>query len=201
MKTIARLSVVSLAAVSGLFFAPTEAHAADSTHGPWYVQGSPIGFASFTTCFDGIRLDANAVPHTQSICGSYGAYRVSVEGGYHFSGRHDGFVLGLRQTLLIAGGVGGLTQVRAGWDIPIPIKDFELTIAPYGVVGVAYAFSGGSPSLALGAGIDVKFFFMNPESSAKGLFAYAQPIEIGGAFAGAFSGLVIQAGVGMGYAF
>ena len=94
-----------------------------------------------------------------------------------------------------------MTQVRAGWDIPIPIKDFELTIAPYGVVGVAYAFSGGSPSLALGAGIDVKFFFMNPESSAKGLFAYAQPIEIGGAFAGAFSGLVIQAGVGMGYAF
>jgi len=201
MKRIVRLSVASLAAISGLLFASTPAHAADSTHGPWYVQGS-VGFATYS-----ISPTCTHSPIFGDLClggGSFGAFRGTAEGGYHFSGRADGFVLGLRQTIFASGGSMGITQVRLGWDIPIPIKDFELIIAPYGVGGVAYVFSSGgngSVGVALAAGVEGKFFFMKPDSSAKGLFAFLQPVEIGGLFAGPFGGITYTAGAGMGYAF
>ncbi len=192
MKTITRFAVASLTAVSGLLFA-SSADAADSTRGPWYVQASPIGLATFTIAdvctHDPIRGD---------ICtggGSAITYRATVEFGYHFSGRHDGFVLGLRQSFLLGSAVAGVSQVRAGWDITIPIKDYELTIAPYGVVGVAYLFTGSSPSFTFGAGVEGKFFFL------KGLYAFLQPAELSGLVAGRITGLSYQAGAGMGYAF
>jgi hypothetical protein len=203
MKTITRLSLASLAAISGLLFASTPAHAADSTRGPFYVQASPIGAATITyaqVCFHSSLIN-------QDICGSGGsggAYRAAVEFGYHFSGRHDGFALGVRQTFLINGGSLGITQARLGWDIPIPIKDFELVIAPYGVIGVAYAFSNngnGSVGVAFGAGVEGRFFFMKSDASAKGLYAFAQPIEVGGMVAGPFGGFTYMAGLGIGYAF
>lgn len=202
MKTTARLSVASLAAISGLLFAPTEAHAADSTRGAWYVQGSPVGFATYTLA----QVCVHNSLVSQDFCsgGSAGAYRAAAEFGYHFSGRHDGFVLGVRQTFWISSPVIGVSQVRLGWDIPIPIKDFELVIAPYGVVGVSYLFSSnsnGTIGVAFGAGVEGKFFFMKPDSSAKGLYAFAQPVEVGGLVAGPFGGFMYQAGLGMGYAF
>lgn len=200
MKTLTRYAVASLTAVSGLLLASSPARAADSTRGPFYVQGAPIGFATYAvadTCYHNSIIGAD-------ICsggGSFYAYRAAVEFGYHFSGRGDGFVLGVRQSFWLSGGSAGVSQARLGWDIAIPIKDFELTIAPYGVAGIAYGFSGGSPSFAFGVGVEGKFFFMKPDSSAKGLYAFAQPVELGGVAAGGLSGFVYTAGAGIGYAF
>ena len=202
MKNVTRLAVAALSATT-VALASAPAHAGDSTRGAFYVQAAPIGFANITQCVDVVLPDSFGVLHTQSVCGTAGAYRAAAEFGYHFSGRHDGFVLGARQTFwFYSGGTAGVTQARLGWDIPIAIKDFELTIAPYGLLGVSYALSGGgNASFTFGAGVEGKFFFMKPDSGANGLYAFVQPIELGGAAGGGFSGFVYQFAAGAGYAF
>ncbi len=70
-----------------------------------------------------------------SLPGSAGGqayWRPDVELGFHFSGRHDGFVLGVRQAFDVGRDVYsmGETLVRAGWDFALPFRNgrFELTL-------------------------------------------------------------------------
>ena len=73
---------------------------------------------------------------------------------------------------------GAVSALRYGYDIPIPVGDFELTLEPYGTLGIGYVFDGlgpGGPSAGLGMswGIDTKFFI------ASGFYAFARPFEMG----------------------
>lgn len=182
------LAVGSLCAGLVLFGAsPARAEMKQSTKGAAYLQADPLGFASITTC-----VNAGVFG---SICASSTSFAMDFEGGYHFSGRHDGFVLGGRQSFYISSGSAGSTQARFGYDIPIMLSEgkYELTIAPYGVMGVAYGFKGGDPSFAFGFGSDVRFFIGD-----GGFFVGGHPIELGGWAPGGF---VFKATFGVGYAF
>lgn len=190
-----RILSVSIALISILVAG--SASADDSTRGAFYVQGSPLGVGvAFYPGAD--TVDPVTGQPTSLGGGASGAYRVDVEGGYHFSGRHDGFVLALRQAFYFSGGSLGSTTARAGWDIPISLADgkMELTIAPYAHVGIGYAFAGGDPFFHWGVGADGKLFFLKD----LGLYAFVRPIE--------FSMFINQAvlpaisfGAGMGFAF
>ena len=141
----------------------TPAHALDdSTRGPFYIQGIVGGFA---------LQDGGA-----------SWFHQDVEFGFHTTGRHDGFVVGVRQGFDLGDCVVGATVARLGYDIAIPFKGgkFEMTIAPYGVVGLNYAFPCGFGSsmeagLRFGGGIELKFFVY------KGLYVLARPAETTGA--------------------
>lgn len=139
LGTLAALATLAAAIVS---LGPVrEAQAAESERGPAYVQahvlGAQLAFAS---------------------AGSGAAFPIELHGGYHVSGRHDGFVIGATQKLVFGNGTGGATLLRLGYDIPIPIGRRELTIAPYGFGGVAYAFAGGDPGAHFGLGVEARFF-------------------------------------------
>jgi len=182
------------AALAAVAVAPS-ARAADSTRGPWYVDVSPAGFGLLTTCLNNQIVVNNGIPSspTNTVCGTGSAYRADIEGGYHFSKRHDGFTLGIRQVLYVAGGVAGSSLVRFGYDIAVPIKDFELTIAPFVNAGVAYNMvTDGAVVFAFAGGIDVKFFI------TKAFYLFARPAELGAWIPGGF---VYQAGIGAGLAF
>jgi len=132
----------------------------DSLRGPFYVQGVVASFA------------------IQSDTGNGVYWHPDVEFGWHPTGRHDGFVVGVRQGFDINGDCSlGETVARLGYDIALPLKNgrFELTIAPYGIAGVDYVFPCGPASahagLRLGAGIEIKFFLY------KGFYLLARPAE------------------------
>lgn len=187
MKKLGRLlSIAALSAVGTLAVA-NDAHALEpSTRDPAYVQGSPLGFGFVGAC-GGFG------------CAIGGAFHVDVEVGYHFMGHHEGFVLGGRQSFYLSGGSFGSTQARLGWDIAIPISDgkYEVTIAPYATLGVAYAMYSPvqDPAFfAFGIGVEGKFFFY------EGAYAFFRPFE-GGAAIGAASFFLGNFGAGIGYAF
>lgn len=113
-------------------------------------------------------------------------------------------MIGVRQGFDLGDCVVGETVARLGGDIPIPFKGgkFEMTIAPYGIVGLNYAFPcgpGGSTEAGLrfGGGIELKFFVY------KGLYILARPAETDGShYVGA--GRVFfhfESGAGIGFAF
>ena len=137
---------------------------AESTRGPLYVQGAfPL---------------ALGYGHAFTGAGSAGFsnWKPDMEFGAHFTGRHDGFVLGLRQEFHIMelpNAAGATTVVKLGYDIPIPVSDFEITIGPYGTFGVNYIFDGPHAGIHATGGIDGKFFFY------EGLYAFARPFEMG----------------------
>jgi hypothetical protein len=210
MKTITRFAATS-AAVLGALLCSSHADAADSTRGPWYVQVSPVGVAYLNTCQSGLLFYQGPVGSSQTGCGPGLAYRVDVEAGYHFNHRGDGFTVGLRQAFYFAGafttnvpaaydqndyprgGSGGISQARLGYDIAVPIKDFELTLAPYVVAGATYSFEGRTnPAAALGVGLDVRFFF------TKVVYMFLRPGEVGGFILG---GVTYQGGAGVGFGF
>jgi hypothetical protein len=140
----------------------------NSTHGPFYVQAMPLG----------MNFWYSPVQNTAWV-----GYHPDVEFGIHFAGRHDGPVVALRQAFLLSGfqaRAGATTQLRYGYDIAIPVSDYELVIAPFGTVGLGYLFDGapglfGGPSagLSMAWGAEGKFFFLN------GLYAFARPFEMG----------------------
>jgi hypothetical protein len=169
-------------------FATRSASGADSTRPGMYVEGSPLGTGTIALgCIE-----------TQFGCiggGEIGAYRISAEFGYHFTGRHDGLVLGPRQVFLFGSVIGGITEARIGYDIAIPIRQFEVTVAPYGVAGVAYNFSGGKAAFAFGVGAEGKFFFKD------NIYAFLIPVELGAWIGTGYGGVEYQAGAGIGYAF
>jgi len=161
----------------------------ESTRGPFYVQGTVgsfavwAGFPAFTS-------------------GVY--WHPDVEFGYHFSGRHDGFVLGIRQGFDVGNASIGETSLRAGYDLAIPLRNgrFEITIAPYGTIGLDYFFDGPRAGVRFSVGVEGKLFFY------RGLFLLVRPIELSvGEFVNppvfynknVFFNL--NAGVGLGYAF
>jgi hypothetical protein len=72
--------------------------------------------------------------------------------------------------------MGGL--VRLGYDIPIPIKGgkYEITIAPYGLIGAAFFDRWGnglSAGFQTGGGCEGKFFLL------KGFYVFARPLDFG----------------------
>lgn len=160
MKIISRLFVSSLFA-GAVALASSTAHA-ESTRGAGYVQGNVLGYTTFLNSFGG------------------SAYPLELHGGYHIGGTHEGFVIGATQKFLFAtGGFLGATVARAGYDIAIPIKEFELTVAPYGYAGVAYGDGGGGDvRFHFGFGAEARFFPL-VEGAGKGFFATARPFEIG----------------------
>ena len=159
MKTISRLFVSSLFA-GAVALASSTAHA-ESTRGAGYVQGNVLGYTTFLNSFGG------------------SAYPLELHGGYHIGGTHEGFVIGATQKFLFAsGGFLGATVARAGYDIAIPIKEFELTVAPYGYAGVAYGDALGEARVHFGFGAEARFFPL-VEGAGKGFFATARPFEIG----------------------
>jgi hypothetical protein len=160
-RTKAALGAVAVALILG---EAKPAHALqDSTRGPFYVQGVALGLA------------------IQSDIGNGAYWHNDVEFGWHPSGRHDGFVIGVRQGFDIGNCSVGETVARIGYDIALPLKNgrFELTIAPYGVAGINYVFPcgfGGSTEAGFrfGGGVEVKFFLY------KGLYLLARPVETTG---------------------
>jgi len=167
-----RRALVAAAITASAFAFSADASAAESAHGPWYVQGSPLGTA--IGLYPGSSVTVGNV--TFSSGGSLAFYRVDAEFGYHFSGRADGFTLGLRQAFLLGWGSAGITSARVGYDIIIPLGDeMEVGIDPYAHLGAAYPFNGGDAGFFFGFGADVKLFF----ERKLGLYAFVRPFEIG----------------------
>lgn len=144
MSTLSRIAAVTLLVSTAALASPSEA--AESDRGPAYVEAHVLG-------------GMVGVGDTTAGGGwAGGAFALELHGGYHLSGRHDGFVVGLTQKLAVGGGALGATLARLGWDFAIPIKRRELTIAPYGFGGALYAFDGGGVAAHIGAGIEARFF-------------------------------------------
>lgn len=123
----------------------SSAAASDSERGAGYIQAHPLGVqVALPTAADALELGAQ--------------YLVEVHGGYHVSGRHDGFVVGASQKLAIASGTLGATVARVGYDVAIPFGRRELTIAPYAFGGVAYPLAEGDPAWHAGVGVEVRVF-------------------------------------------
>lgn len=187
--------------VSSIVFASllhvTTADAADSAHGPVHVQASPLGVGILF--YPGTTV-SNPITGTTTVGGgSVAAYRVDAEVGFHFTGRHDGFALGVRQAFYFRNGTIGTTTLRLGWDIPIPIGDggLELTIAPYAHAGVAYSFEGGDPLFHFGFGADGRLFF----ARELGLYAFVRPVELSFLVNSATTLPAVSFGAGAGWAF
>ncbi len=167
-----RAAVIS-AALAIAILTPALASANDSEQGPLFIQGG-IGFNYWD------------FPDIGGGLGGYSwtGFRPEIEAGFHFSGRHDGVSLGLRQMFSITGVQGraaGGSFLRGGYDLAFKVSTFELNVDPYAFLGVEYIFDGlavfvkAGPSAGIGggAGVDVKMFF------GGGFFAYLRPLELG----------------------
>jgi hypothetical protein len=186
MKARSRLVVSSLLA-GAVALVSSSAHA-ESTRGAGYVQGNVLGYSLVGLSVGGFG-------------GTGGGYPIDLHGGYHLGGTHEGFVIGATQRFIFATGFLGATTARAGYDIAIPIKDgeMELTVAPYGFLGLMYGEGSGARPY-FGVGAEARFFPLN-EGAGKGFFATAKPLELG--FAPGSGGLVwtYTFNAGAGYAF
>lgn len=148
-QTLATSLLTSLLALS-IVFASESLASADSTRGPLYVEGhvvgGTLGFSSAEPLF----------PGAPSVSTTAGSFAVELHGGYHVSGRHDGFVLGASQKLSFGTGTAAATLARLGWDFAIPAGKREVTIAPFAFGGALY---GGGPSAGyFGFGVEGRFF-------------------------------------------
>jgi hypothetical protein len=135
------------------------AHALEeSTRRPFYVQGI-VGSVGVWADF----------PETSGVY-----WHPEFEFGYHFSGRHDGFVLGIRQGFDVGHMAVGETLLRAGYDLAIPLRNgrFEITIAPFATVGLDYFFDGPRTGAHFSLGLDGKLFFY------QGLYLLVRPVEL-----------------------
>ena len=147
---------LALAATTIALSASRDAHALEqSTRGPFYAQavvGGVSAWVDFPTAY----------------------YRTDAEFGFHFSGRADGFVLGVRQAFDIGRFSIGETVLRFGYDIAIPIENgrYEISLAPYGTFGLNYIFQGLSAGLPWSVGFEGRFFVW------RGLYAFLRPIEL-----------------------
>jgi hypothetical protein len=167
-----------------------DAHALEeSTRRPFYVQGT-LGSYSFWAGFD---------------FGDQVFWHPDFEFGYHFSGRHDGVVLGIRQGFNIGRDPYdiGETSLRGGYDFAFPLRNgrFEITIGPYGTFGLDYFFRGANAGIRAAVGVEGKFFFV------ENVYLLVRPIELS---IGEFVNLGflmknvyfnLNAGLGAGFAF
>jgi hypothetical protein len=165
-----RLRPVAALAIAASLAVPLSAHAelVSSRHKPFYVEGAfPLGVGGYGGYACG-----------RFGCGFGWQWRPDVEIGFHFTGRHDGFVLGIRTPFYVGDGYGGMgVLARIGYDIPIPLKGgkYELTIGPYGYAGFAFIAPnrGISAGLQTGGGAEVKFFVL------KGFYVFGRPLDFG----------------------
>jgi hypothetical protein len=167
---VTRAGVCAAAIAFALAIAPRVASATDSTAGPLYVQGGlGVSFWDFP------RLQFG--PFTTAY--SWTGFDPQVEVGYHFSGRHDGFVLALRQAFIITalnfgtGNAAGLTSLRGGYDLAFKAGSMEINVDPFATFGVGYIFDGAHAGIEATGGLDIKLFF------TKGVYAFARPGELG----------------------
>jgi len=164
-----RAGVCAALLASAMALAPRAASAMDdSTQGPLYVQGG-LGISYW----DFPRATFFGIPFSYSWTG----FDPQVEVGYHFSGRHDGFVLAVRQAFsvtAIQGFAAGITSLRGGWDLAFKAGSMEINVDPFATFGVGYIFDGPHAGIEATGGLDVKLFF-----GPKGLFAFARPGELG----------------------
>ncbi len=181
----------SAALALGAAFTASPARAfEDSTRGPFYVQGELASFGVWTDL---------------PLAGTQTYWHPDVEFGYHFTGRHDGLVLGLRQGFDIGRNhyMIGQTVIRAGYDLAFPFRNgrFELTVAPFSTIGINYFFDGPQAGVHFSVGIEGKLFFF------RGVYLLVRPIELS---AGQFVNLGfgaknvyfnLNAGAGAGFAF
>ncbi len=145
--------VVALALIA------TPAHALEeSTRRPFYVQGIVGSIAVWAD-----------LPNTSGVY-----WHPEFEFGYHFSGRHDGFVLGIRQGFDVGNLAIGETLLRAGYDLALPFRNgrFEITIAPFATFGMDYIFTGPHAGVHFSLGAEGKVFFF------KDLYLVVRPIEL-----------------------
>jgi hypothetical protein len=161
----------------------------DSTRKPFYIQSAVGSYSFWAHLFTGDQV----------------FWRPDIEFGIHFTGRHDGFALGVRQTFDVGRDIYsiGETALRAGWDFAWPFRNgrFELVLAPFGTVGVNYTFHNPNAGVHVTAGFDAKLFFF------QGLYLLVRPVELG---FGEFLDLGptqqnvyfnLNGGIGLGYAF
>jgi hypothetical protein len=186
-----RAAAVAAAAITTLV--TTGAFALDdSQQGPAYVQGS-VGISYWD------------FPRLFSIGGfgqgySWTGFNPTVEFGFHFSGRHDGFVLGIRQGFSVTalqGYAAGTTDARIGYDMAFKAGSLEINVDPFATVGVGYIFDGPHAGINAAGGIDVKLFLKG------GFFVFGRPAEIGVQCFHDFGqcAFVYAAGAGAGFAF
>jgi len=157
-------------AFSAVLFAAVPARAEGSAQGPAYVQGT-------------VGLSFWDFPHIQifgPVATSYSwtGFNPTIEFGYHFQGRHDGIMLGIRQGFSITAiNVGpraaGTTSARLGYDFAFKAGSFELNVDPFATIGAGYVFDGPSAGIETTGGIDVKLFL------TKGFYVVARPAELG----------------------
>lgn len=140
-KPALRLLTTALVVAGFCSAAPARA---DSKRGPFFIEGHVLG-------------GALAFPSTGVIGTSY---PLEIAAGYHISGVHEGFVLGLAQRFDIglSGGSSGATLARLGWDFAIDLDPMELTIAPYLHGGALYGFGGGGAGGLVGPGVEGRLF-------------------------------------------
>ena len=181
--------------ILGFAFAPSSARADESAQGPAYVQGT-VGLSFW----DFPRVSFGPIATGYSWTG----FNPTIEFGYHFQGRHDGIMLGIRQGFSITAiglafnpHAAGTTAARLGYDFAFKAGSLEINVDPYAMLGVGYIFDGPSAGIEATGGLDVKLFI------TKGLYVVARPAELGiqcfhdsGNCAFAY-----LAGVGAGFAF
>jgi outer membrane protein OmpA-like peptidoglycan-associated protein len=147
-------TAVLLSSVASLAL-PSLAEAAESGRGPAYIEGHLLGGTLAFGSFEGI-----------SVSGA--SFATEIHGGYHLSGRHDGFVIGATQKLALGTAGAGATLARLGYDVAIPIGRRELTIAPFGFGGLYYGFSGEDPAAHFGFGVEARFFPVEKREAEAG---------------------------------
>lgn len=194
-------ALVVAAAAAALFSAPSTAHADESRHGAGYVQLHPLGVTlDFASAGGASSTDAR--------------YPLELHGGYHLSGRHDGFVVGATQRFTFGDVSAGATVARLGWDFAFALGDSELTVAPFAFVGARYPFSQGDASAYFGFGVEGRYFlFSNAAGAATaagapgraggvldGLYLVLKPLDLGfGPGTASVVTLSFQAGAGLAF--
>ena len=183
--------LVAVAAFLAASAAPLSARAFDeSTRRPFYIQSAVGSFSYFPVLF-----------RDQTY------WKPDIEFGVHFTGRHDGLTLGIRQAFDVGRDVYsmGETVLRGGWDFALPFRNgrFELVLAPFGTFGANYVFTNLHAGVRFTVGFDAKLFFF------QGLYLLVRPIELG--FGQFVDNLIVpgqqnvfftfNAGIGLGYAF
>jgi len=177
--------------VLGFVCASTSARADDSTRGPAYVQGT-VGINFWD--FPGLPFIGDY---------SWTGFDPTIEFGFHFSGKHQGLSLGIRQSFIITasnilgGHAAGTTVGRGGYDFAFKAGSMEVNVDPFLTIGAGYVFDGPHAGLQMSTGLDVKLFLTG------GFYLVARPVELGfqclhdsGRCAFAY-----LAGVGAGFAF
>ena len=135
----------------------------ESTRGPFYVQG---------------ELGAFGVWADLPVANTLVYWHPDVEFGVHFTGRHDGPVIGIRQGFDVGRSADtiGQTVLRGGYDMAFPFRNgrFELTVAPFGTVGINYFFDGPQSGRALQRGPRLEALFL-PRASISSCVQSSSP--------------------------